>query len=155
MPEKAPAERTVVVEKRIFCKYLCPVGLLLRFTSAIPSPLRYKVRATETPCTECQRCNKACLMGLEPMKDITTFGEVRSPDCINCLECVSKCPKGAIDFSRAARSPEKSEQPAALPISALAQDVARSVDADDLKPVARSMVGKIWSAKIYARRPAR
>ncbi|HEY3449238.1 MAG TPA: arsenite methyltransferase [Myxococcales bacterium] len=27
------------------------------------------------------------------------------------------------------------------------------VDAEDLKPIARSMVGKIWSAKIYARKP--
>jgi polyferredoxin len=108
----------VLVEKRVFCKYLCPIGLLLRFSSGVPSPWRFKVRATEAQCTQCERCNAACLMGLEPMNDTIRWGEVRNPDCITCLECVSKCPKGAIDFSRAARVPSTAIQPAAVPSSA-------------------------------------
>jgi hypothetical protein len=35
------------------------------------------------------------------------------------------------------------------------QSCGCGVAADDLKPIARSMAGKIWSAKIYAKKPAR
>jgi len=36
--------------KRMFCRYLCPVGLVLRFMSAIPFPYKFKVRATNEKC---------------------------------------------------------------------------------------------------------
>lgn len=86
------------IERRIFCKYICPIGLMLRFTSAIPFPKKFKVRATEQKCTKCGRCDKECLMGINPMEEINSYGVVKNPNCINCLVCVSKCPKNAIDF---------------------------------------------------------
>lgn len=87
-----------MVEKRVFCKYLCPIGLLLRFVSAIPFPKKYKVRATDEKCSKCGKCNKECLMGIKPMDEINQYGLVRDSNCINCLVCVSVCPKNAIDF---------------------------------------------------------
>lgn len=87
------------IEKRFFCKYLCPVGLLLRFMSAIPFAKRYKVRATSEKCIKCGKCNKECLMGITPMEEINEHGVVKDPNCINCLACVSVCPKNAIDFT--------------------------------------------------------
>lgn len=87
-------------EKRIFCKYLCPIGLSLRFISAIPFPVKYKVRATGD-CSKCGRCNKECFMGINPMEEIKEHGVVKDPNCINCLACVSKCPKNALDFTTA------------------------------------------------------
>jgi polyferredoxin len=88
----------VAVEKRFFCKHICPYGLLLRFLSAIPFSKRYKVRITGEPCIKCAQCNKNCPMGLNPMEEINTYGVVKSPECINCLRCVAKCPKYTLDF---------------------------------------------------------
>lgn len=86
------------IEKRFFCKYVCPIGLLLRFMSAIPFSKRYKVMATNEKCVKCGKCNKECLMDLKPMEEITHYGVVKDPNCINCMACVSACPKNAIDF---------------------------------------------------------
>jgi NAD-dependent dihydropyrimidine dehydrogenase PreA subunit len=37
-------------------------------------------------------------MGLDPMKEINEHGRVVDPNCINCLQCVARCPKDAVDF---------------------------------------------------------
>jgi NAD-dependent dihydropyrimidine dehydrogenase PreA subunit len=37
-------------------------------------------------------------MGLDLMEEINTYGVVKSPECINCLQCVAKCPKNTLDF---------------------------------------------------------
>lgn len=87
-----------LVEKRVFCKYLCPVGMVLRLTSAIPFPVKFKVRSNGVKCSKCGRCNRECLMGLSPMDEINQYGMIKNPNCINCLACVSNCPKAAIDF---------------------------------------------------------
>jgi polyferredoxin len=88
----------VAVEKRFFCKHVCPYGLLLRFLSALPFSKRRKVRITGEPCIKCAQCNKNCPMGLNPMEEINDHGVVNSPECINCLRCVAKCPKYTLDF---------------------------------------------------------
>jgi polyferredoxin len=89
----------LLVEKRFFCKYLCPYGLLLRFSSLIPFSKRYKIKATEAQCTECTKCNKECLMDIKPMEEIVKYGEIKNPECINCLQCVTSCPKTVLDFT--------------------------------------------------------
>jgi len=88
----------VAVEKRFFCKHICPYGLLLRFMSSIPFSKRRKVRVTGEQCINCTQCNKVCPMGLNPMEEINKYGVVKSPECINCLRCVAKCPRDTLDF---------------------------------------------------------
>jgi polyferredoxin len=88
----------VAVERRFFCRYICPYGLLLRFLSAIPFSKRRRVRLAGEQCIECGQCNKSCPMGLDPMKEIQEYGMIKSPECINCLRCVAECPKKALDF---------------------------------------------------------
>lgn len=94
------AALAVAVEKRFFCKYMCPYGLLLRFMSSIPFSKRRKVRAVDESCVSCSQCNQVCPMGLNPMEEIKKYGVVKSPECINCLRCVAKCPKNTLDFSK-------------------------------------------------------
>lgn len=89
----------VAIESRFYCRYLCPYGLLLRFLSAIPFTKRFKVRASGAKCSQCGKCNKNCPMELDPMDEINKHGEIKSPDCISCLQCVASCPKDALDFS--------------------------------------------------------
>jgi polyferredoxin len=91
-------------EKRIFCKFLCPIGMTLRLISSIPFPKKLKVRATSEKCSQCGRCNKECFMGIKPMDDINQYGFVKDPNCIHCLVCVSKCPKNALDFTTAQKA---------------------------------------------------
>lgn len=89
-----------LIEKRVFCKYLCPIGMGLRVISAIPFPIKYRVRRTEEKCTKCTSCNKECLMDIKPMEEIQAHNMIKNPNCINCLVCVAKCPKNALDFTR-------------------------------------------------------
>jgi polyferredoxin len=98
----------VAVEKRFFCKHVCPYGLLLGFLSAIPVPLRRKVRKTGEQCIKCAQCNKTCPMGIDAMEEINKYGMIKSPECINCLQCVAKCPKNTIDFTSQAWFPKES-----------------------------------------------
>lgn len=88
----------VAVERRFFCRYVCPYGLLLRFLGAIPFAKRRRVRLAGGTCAECGRCDRACPMGIDPMAEIRDHGVVKSPECINCLRCVAECPAGALDF---------------------------------------------------------
>lgn len=90
----------VFVEKRVFCKYLCPIGMLLRITSSIPFPIKYRVGKTSGRCVECGLCDKACMMDLKPQEELREYGYVKNANCINCLACVSKCPNDAIDLIR-------------------------------------------------------
>jgi polyferredoxin len=92
------AALAVAVEKRFFCKHICPYGLLLRFLSAIPFSRRRKVRKTDEQCIKCSKCNKSCPMGIDAMVEINKYGMIKNPECIHCLRCVSKCPKDTLDF---------------------------------------------------------
>jgi polyferredoxin len=94
-------------EKRFFCRYLCPVGLSLRFLSAIPFPVKYKVAAVGEGCAKCGKCDRECFMAQKPMEEINDHQVVSSPDCINCLACVSACPKNVLDFKNVKAPGEK------------------------------------------------
>jgi len=56
-------------------------------------------------CSRCGLCSKDCFMGLNPMEELIKFGVVKDPNCINCLNCVSKCPRNAPDFTTARKAP--------------------------------------------------
>ncbi|MHC1683101.1 MAG: FMN-binding protein [Clostridiaceae bacterium] len=71
--------------ERPFCNYLCIEGAKFGVLSTL-RPLTI-VRNKET-CVGCNKCNKACPMNI----DISSYGQVRSPQCINCLECIVACP---------------------------------------------------------------
>jgi polyferredoxin len=90
----------VFVERRVFCKYLCPIGFLLRITASLPFPVKYRVGRTGYRCVERGLCDKACLMDLKPQQELSEHGYVKNGNCINCMACVSKCPTHAIDLVR-------------------------------------------------------
>jgi len=76
----------VVVVPMAWCRYLCPLGVVLWPAAAI-GRLRL-VRRAES-CTSCGLCDRACPHSV----DVSRVGEVRSGECTLCLECSASCPE--------------------------------------------------------------
>ncbi|MEQ9731457.1 MAG: 4Fe-4S binding protein [Candidatus Methanoperedens sp.] len=89
----------VVYEKRSFCRYICPIGLVLGVFSMLSAiELRCKSRKT------CADHNiKECIIGSEAGKacPVGEFPQTmeRNNYCIMCMECVKSCSKGNIRLS--------------------------------------------------------
>jgi polyferredoxin len=80
-----------LVTRNFWCRYLCPYGALLGLLSVGAA---VKVQRQEARCTHCRSCTKSC----PALLPVETLGRVRSPECLGCLTCVSRCPEpGALD----------------------------------------------------------
>ncbi|MCS7280200.1 MAG: 4Fe-4S binding protein [Desulfobacterota bacterium] len=76
-----------LLEKRFWCKYLCPLGALLGLFSLFP----LIKRSIGEGCLGCERCENLCCGGLK-LKD----GSWSGSECIQCFECENVCSKGTI-----------------------------------------------------------
>ena len=85
-----------VFGKRAWCRYLCPIGALLKVFSKLGVG---KVQLVNDECISCGNCNHICDMQVDVLGELKSQGAVGSTNCIRCLKCVDKCPKGAIGFS--------------------------------------------------------
>ncbi len=74
---------TSMLNKRFWCKYLCPLGAVLVPFNKI-SPLRLVLN--QENCTNCNSCEPVCPMDID---DLTH--NLRSAECIQCLECQEAC----------------------------------------------------------------
>lgn len=72
-----------VIIYRPFCKYICPLGAIYSFFNRI-SVLR--IRNDEEKCIGCKKCETACKMNIDVLKNLN------SPECIRCGLCVKSCP---------------------------------------------------------------
>lgn len=80
-------------DQRAFCKYLCPSGAILRWTSR-PALLRIAARAED--CDGCGACTLACPMDVEVAALALAGRPIGSGDCVLCQRCVQACPRGAL-----------------------------------------------------------
>ena len=76
---------------RPFCNYFCMKGAADGLMSII-RPV--SVSRDAQSCVHCHLCDKVCPMNI-PVESINF---VRHPNCINCMQCVSKCPRDCIKF---------------------------------------------------------
>ena len=74
-----------LVVERFWCRYLCPLGALLALTNKISL---WHIRADQTACIACGRCDRACPMGLDVVREVE-----RGLECTRCRACVQACPK--------------------------------------------------------------
>lgn len=76
--------------RRFWCRNLCPLGALLGLFAQVP----ILKRVVSSGCTDCGKCVRGCNMGAIPKAPRLT----RSPECIECFDCVADCPPKAIRF---------------------------------------------------------
>ena len=84
-----------LVEKRFWCKYLCPLGALLGLLSRF-SLLK---RSVSEGCTECGACGQVCQGAAAP--DVK--GQWTDAECYYCWNCDDVCPNNAVSFGFAGR----------------------------------------------------
>ncbi len=72
--------------ERFFCRYLCPLGAIFALVSG---KRLYKIRLNKHTCVHCNLCTKKCAMGI----DVAEADQVSSGECIDCMQCVSACPR--------------------------------------------------------------
>jgi len=83
-------------DQRAFCKYLCPTGFILRWTSR---PALLHVTARAEACTGCEACTKVCPMDIPVATRVRAGTRIGHGDCILCQRCVLSCPAGALKTS--------------------------------------------------------
>ncbi len=79
-----------LVEKRFWCRYLCPLGALL----GLLSRFSFLKRSVSEGCTECGACAGVCQGASTP--DVK--GQWKDAECYYCWNCDDVCPNNAVSF---------------------------------------------------------
>ncbi len=77
-------------DNRAFCKYLCPIAVLLKLSSRLSL---LKIAGDPERCTNCGACAKTCPMDIMIPQYILNRQRVLSTECIFCQTCVNVCPQ--------------------------------------------------------------
>ena len=80
-------------DNRAFCKYLCPVSVLLKFSNLF-SLLR--IKGNKEKCARCNTCVGQCPFNIDIPKYIEEGTRIKSSECVMCMRCVAVCPEGAL-----------------------------------------------------------
>ena len=80
-----------LVERRFWCRYLCPLGALVGLISKVSW---IKRRVDKFACVQCGECAGLCTMGAIESKEFTSD----PAECIMCMDCAAPCPQRAITF---------------------------------------------------------
>jgi NapH/MauN family ferredoxin-type protein len=78
--------------ERFWCKYACPLGAKLNIISLLSFN---RIKRDEKTCTKCSACNRGCPMNIKIMET----KKIINPECINCLKCITNCPKGSLTLN--------------------------------------------------------
>ena len=83
-----------LVEKRFWCRYLCPLGALVGFLSKFSW---IKRRIDKFSCQHAGKCVSNCSMGaISPDKEF----ESDPAECIMCMDCAKPCPNTGNHLSK-------------------------------------------------------
>jgi len=81
------------IKGRIYCNTLCPVGSVL---GAISRFALYNPRINPETCTACGICEKGCRAECISSKHY----HIDLSRCVSCFDCISRCPHGAVKYTR-------------------------------------------------------
>ena len=79
-----------LIEKRFWCKYLCPLGAFL----GILSRFSFLKRTVSEGCTECGACAGVCQGNAAPDEK----EKWKDTECLYCWNCDDVCPANAVSF---------------------------------------------------------
>lgn len=84
-----------LIERRFWCKYLCPLGALLGLFS------RYAIlkRTVSEGCDGCGVCRRDCQGGAAPDRKEKWL----QSECMACMNCDDLCPQNAVRFGFSAK----------------------------------------------------
>ncbi|MDD3620153.1 MAG: 4Fe-4S binding protein [Desulfobulbaceae bacterium] len=94
-----------LVQRRFFCRNLCPLGGLIGLTAAAGF---FRGYGGNDDCKACRACRKVCRMGA-----IDEKRRLAMTRCVLCMDCRDKCPRGLIGF----RFSPPSRRPAPVSLS--------------------------------------
>jgi len=83
-------------DNRAFCKYVCPVSVLLKITSRFSL---LKIGSTGLECNDCGACAKMCPMDVRIPEYILNGKRVLSTECSLCQTCITVCARDALKLS--------------------------------------------------------
>jgi polyferredoxin len=76
---------------RFWCRSVCPLGALLGAVS------RWSILGLHKDASTCDKCNR-CLLNCQGGDDPIGGVPWRKSECLMCMNCVSSCPHGALEF---------------------------------------------------------
>ena len=83
-------------DNRAFCKYLCPVPVLMKLGSRFAL---LKISGASESCNQCMACVKVCPMDIRIPDYVMAGQRVLSTECILCNTCISACPTNTLSSS--------------------------------------------------------
>lgn len=82
-----------VVQERLYCNSVCPVGTFLGLISKISI---FKIKIESSSCTKCGKCQSVCKANCINIKAL----EIDESRCVNCFDCIPVCNDNAIGYTR-------------------------------------------------------
>ncbi|MBD3290946.1 4Fe-4S binding protein [candidate division KSB1 bacterium] len=87
----------ILKDNRAFCKYVCPIPVLMKIGSRFSI---WKIEIDRDNCTECTICEKNCPMNINLLSYMRNGKRIVSTECIACQQCVNICPQGVIKYTK-------------------------------------------------------
>jgi ferredoxin-type protein NapH len=83
-------------DNRAFCKYLCPVSVLLKGAGLFSLT---RIKPVRKSCSACKKCESVCPASIAVHSYVTQGLRIASTECLMCLNCVASCPEGNLKTS--------------------------------------------------------
>jgi len=87
---------TLFFKEVFWHRYLCPYGALF---SILSRKSIFRMKITQSNCAGCGLCSNVCpTEAIE--KNPSSKYEIEQRECILCMECIKKCPKSTINYTK-------------------------------------------------------
>jgi polyferredoxin len=86
----------ILKDNRAFCKYVCPISVIMKATSRFSL---LKIEGDSASCQECRACTRVCPMSIDIPAYVKSDRRILSTECTLCQTCTTVCPKQTLHIS--------------------------------------------------------